>query len=392
MPRSAWFLFGGTFVNRFGSFVLVFLVLWVKSKGYSDADAGLAAGSYGVGAIAASGLGGLLSDRIGRRNTIALSMFWSAAAMLALSQASAIGAILALAACAGLGGELYRPASSALLADLVPPERRVTAFALYRFAINVGFAAGPATAGFIAQRSFFLLFVGDAVSSALFGAIALAALPEGRRSAAVHERRGEGLRTMLADRALVVFLASSLLTSFVYLQMTSGLALHTHAAGLSTSDFGLLMAVNGALVTVFELPLTSVTQRLPARAVMTCGQLLIGVGFALTGLAHALPALALTVAVWTLGEMVNAPVAQAYMTGLAPAHMRGRYSGAQSFTWALGAVLGPALGGFLFGLGENVLWLTCLGCGVAAAALIALGPHRAAVHDSEPGARVAEAG
>jgi MFS family permease len=378
LPGPAWFLYAGTFINRFGSFVLTFLVLWVKSKGYSYAEAGIAASSYGVGAIGAAGLGGLLADRLGRRRTIALSMFGSAAAMLALSQASSIGMILGLAALTGLSAELYRPASSALLADIVPRERRVTGFALYRFAINLGFAFGPATAGFLAHRSFFYLFVGDAATSLLFGVIALAALPEGRRSAAVHERRGEGLRTIVTDRALVAFLVASLAVSFIYMQMTTGLALHTHASGLSTSDFGLLMGLNGSIIICCELPLTSITQRLPTRGVMACGQLLLGIGFALTGLAHALPALAATVMVWTLGEMVNAPVASAYLTGLAPAHLRGRYMGAQSTTWALGSVLAPGLGGILFGLDERLLWLSCLVLGIGAAALMAFGPHRQA--------------
>ena len=162
--------------------------------------------------------------------------------------------------------------------------------------------------------------------------------------------------------------------------MTTGLALHTNAAGLSTSDFGLLMGLNGAICICCELPLTSITQRLPARGVMVCGQLLLGIGFALTGFAHALPALAATVMVWTLGEMVNAPVSSAYLAGLAPAHLRGRYLGANSTTWALGTVLAPGLGGILFGIDERLLWLSCLVLGIAAAALIALGPHRHAAH------------
>src|SRR3990170_2622047 len=65
----------------------------------------------------------------------------------------------------------------ALLADLVPPQQRVTAFALYRLAINAGFAFGPAAAGFLADRSFFWLFLGDALTSAVFGVVALVALP-----------------------------------------------------------------------------------------------------------------------------------------------------------------------------------------------------------------------
>jgi MFS family permease len=317
-----------------------------------------------------------MADRLGRRRTIATSMFGSAAAMLALSQARTLPLICVLAAVTGLVSELYRPASSALLADLVPPERRVTAFGVYRFAINLGFAIGPASAGFLAERSFLLLFVGDAVTSCAYGVIALVALPEGRRVTAHEERRGEALRTMRHDGPLIAFLVAGLATGFVYLQMTSGLALHAHASGLSSAYFGLLMALNGIVITCCELPLTSLTQRLPPLPVMATGQLLLGVGFGVTAFAHTLPALLGTVGVWTLGEMVNAPVSSAYLAGLSPMHLRGRYAGASSSTWAVATVLAPGLGGILFGIDERLLWLTCLVLAVVAALVLVLGPHR----------------
>ena len=190
MPPAAWVLCGGSFVNRFGSFVLIFLVIWLTEEGYSPAQAGAAVSSYGVGALVASLLGGYLADRIGRRNAIAVSMFSAAATMLALSQAETFPVVVALSMLAGLTSELYRPASAALLADLVPPERRLTAYALYRLAINFGFAAGAATAGLLAERSFLLLFLVEASSSAAFGIAALLFLPEGLRSLRTGERPG----------------------------------------------------------------------------------------------------------------------------------------------------------------------------------------------------------
>ena len=88
----------------------------------------------------------------------------------------------------GLAAELYRPASSALLTDLVSPEQRVTAFAAYRWALNAGWAFGPATAGFLAKHSFLWLFVGDAITSALFGVVAWIALPHGIRASGTRKR------------------------------------------------------------------------------------------------------------------------------------------------------------------------------------------------------------
>src|SRR3954471_17650278 len=169
LPRPAWVLFGGTFINRFGSFVLAFLVFYLTSRGYSPAAAGLALSAYGIGSMAAALAGGQLADTIGRRNSIALSMFSSATTMLALSQATAIGPMIALTALAGFTAELYRPASAALVADLTPTGRRITGFAMYRLAVNAGVAAGPAVAGFLAQHSFFWLFLGDALTSVIYG-------------------------------------------------------------------------------------------------------------------------------------------------------------------------------------------------------------------------------
>src|SRR5471030_2024832 len=178
LPPVAWILFFGTFLNKFGSFVVPFLALYLTKKGYTIGQAGIAIGAYGVGNVIATVLGGHLADHLGRRKTIVLSMFSGAASMMLLSQANSFPSILVLSALAGLASEFYRPASSALLADLVPAANRVTAYSAYRMALNAGFAFGPATAGFIAGRGFFWLFAGDAATSALFGIVALVALPE----------------------------------------------------------------------------------------------------------------------------------------------------------------------------------------------------------------------
>src|ERR1041385_4464987 len=122
LPRPAWILFAGTFLNKFGTFVIPFLALYMTRLGFSTTQAGLAIGAYGVGLLAASTLCGHLADTIGRRKTIVLSMFSAAVAMLLLSQARTFTSIVLLTALTGLTGDLYRPASSALLADLVPAE------------------------------------------------------------------------------------------------------------------------------------------------------------------------------------------------------------------------------------------------------------------------------
>lgn len=373
LPGPVWILCAGSFVNRFGSFVAVFLVLYLREKGYSIAEAGFVVSLYGAGNVMAAAVGGLVADRLGRRNAIAISMFSSAATLLALSQADEIVLIGGLTILAGLTGEMYRPASAALLADLVPAGQRLPAFALNRLAINLGFAAGPATAGLLADRSFTYLFVGDALTSLVFGILALAALPEGVRTRRGDERRGEGIRTIARDRAFVFFLVSSILGAFVYFQSNATFPLHVKESGLSNADYGLLISLNGLAIVLLELPFTSITQRYPAIPTLAVGSILVGLGFALNAWAESLAALAFTVLVWTIGEIVYAPVASAYVADIAPVHLRGRYQGAWGLMWGLAFMLGPGLGAAFFAWNGDAFWLFCGVLGVLSAGLLLAG-------------------
>jgi MFS family permease len=372
LPRAAWLLYGGTFISKFGSFVLVFLAVYLTRVGYSAAQAGIALSAYGLGALVSAPVGGALADRIGRRNTIALSMFLSAAAMLGLSQARELGLIIGLAALAGFTSELYRPAAAALLADLTPAGQRVPAFAMNRLAVNLGFAAGPAVGGFLAERSFMLLFVGDALTSAVFGVVALAALPHGERS--VEASSGDSwVRVVLADRGFMIFLAASVAGALVFVQAFSSFALQV-SSSFSSALYGTLISLNGLLVVLLELPISSLTQRRRPRRAMALGLALLGLGFGITGFAASPAILALAVVVWTLGEIAYLPVAGAYVADVAPDHMRGRYQGAWGATFGVAYVLGPALGTAFYSVSPLGLWMSCIALGGLAAILVLTGP------------------
>jgi MFS family permease len=376
LPPAAWALLAGTFVNRFGSFVIAFLVLYMADRGFSAGQAGLALSLYGAGAVCAVLAGGQAADLFGRRNAIAASMFGSAAAMTLLARAESLPAILALAAFAGFAAELYRPASAALVADLTPAGERVTAFALYRLAINAGHAAGPAVAGLLAERSYTLLFLGDAATSVVFGVVALVAFPRTRPAAHEVSPASHVLRRMAGDASFRRFLLACLLAALVVQQAYASLALHVRALGHPTRVYGWMMGLNGLLIILFELGVVSVTRRQPVRAMMALGFLLSGVGIALTGAVTAMWALFATVAVWTLGEMVFSPVAAAHVADLAPADMRARYQSAFALTWTLGMAVAPAMGARVYGANPSVLWIGCAMLGAASAALV-LVPDRA---------------
>jgi MFS family permease len=296
-----------------------------------------------------------------------------AAVMLCLSQARGLPAIVLLAGLAGLAGELYRPASSALLADLVPTGQRVTAYAAYRAAFNAGWAFGPATAGWLAEKSFLWLFVGDAVTSILYAVVAWVWLPSGLRKESASNALADTVRVLRQDARFRQLLFASLLVGLVFVQLFSTMSLAVTQRGFSAATYGLIISLNGALVVLFELPLTSLTKRLPARKVMAFGYALIGIGFAFTGVASTLPLLILAMVLLTFGEMASMPIAGAYVADLAPTDNRGLYMGTYGLVWAVATVCGPGLGLVLFSANPTVLWVLCGVLGALAAGIMLAG-------------------
>ncbi|MFL5539503.1 MAG: MFS transporter [Longimicrobiaceae bacterium] len=381
LPRAAWVVYAGTFINRFGSFVVTFLVLILVRRGLTPAQAGLAASAYGFGALGAAALGGYLADHLGRRRTIALSMFLSAAAMLVLWRVQGLAATVAVTAAAGVAAELYRPASAALLADVTPVGRRVGTFALYRTAINAGFAFGPAVAGYFAARSFTFVFVGDAVTSVLYGLIVLLAIPKSHDAlhrappdaGARGKARGpSALRLIASDRGLLAALATALVMSFILHQADASLPLEILWRGMGPERFGMLMSLNGLTCMLLELPLAAYTSRLKAWIPMAAGAVLSGAGMAAVWAAPNLAGLAGCILVGTLGEICYWPVAAAFVADLAPRGLQGRYQAAMGFANAAGLMLAPAVGPALFAVSRGGLWALCAVLGCAAAATLAV--------------------
>jgi MFS family permease len=357
-PRPVWILFFGTFLNKFGTFVMPFLALYMTRQGFTVGQAGVAIAAYGAGNFLASGI----------------SMFSGAATMLLLSQAHTFHLIVLVAGLVGMTNEFYRPASSALLADLVPAGQRVTAYSAYRLAFNAGWAFGPATAGFLAGHSYLWLFVGEALTSVLFGLVAWSALPHGLRAQKSHEN---GWSTALAalrnDKRFLRVLAASFFIAFVFMQMGSTFGLFVTKNGHPESTYGAILSLNGILVVCFELYLTTITQRFRARRAMAFGYCLIGLGFAFNAFAHSTAALAFSMIIFTFGEMCSMPTSSAYVADLAPIHLRGRYMGVMGFTWSLALICGPALGMNLLNFSPTVLWISCGALGILAALIISAG-------------------
>ena len=376
LPQAFWFLWVGTIVNRLGGFAVPFLMLYLTARlGLTASTAALVVSALGAGSFVAQLTGGELADRFGRRPVLLISFFAAPIAMLGVGIVRepwqlGIGTLVL-----GFFTDLYRPAMSAAVIDLVPEDRRTRAFGYIYWAINLGAALAPVIAGFLANVDYFLLFVGDAATTAIFGLLVLAKVPESQArdvAAAARTRTSSRLGIALRDSLLMMVTVLSVLVGIIYSQAHVTLPLAMAADGLLPSDYGLAIAVNGTLIVFITVSISRMAERWPPYRAIAGSVLLLGVGFGLTALADTLPFYAATVAIWTLGEVIGAAVAPVIIAGMSPPALRGLYQGIWGSSWGLAFFLGPTLGGLVFErLGGDALWaiLFALGVGVAIAYL-----------------------
>ncbi|MBE2214028.1 MAG: MFS transporter [Opitutaceae bacterium] len=364
MPRGLWVLVGGQFINKFGSFVMPFLTLFLAGRGLGPGQIASILAAISIGHLVAPFVSGYLTDAIGRRDTIVLSLAGGAVAILGIYFAGSYTQIIVIAAVYGFLSSMFSPPANALISDLVPPELRVTAFALLRLAINAGFAAGPAVAGVLFTRAPMLIFIGDAATTLVFAALAWAFLPHGLRTVTgrvtsvrvVARSWVEATTDMVRNGPYVQLLIATLCMAVAFQQVFCVLALDATERGLDPVHYGLLMGSNGVFIALFELPLSQWTKRMDPRRVLRVGYAMVALGCASFALAQTFSQFLAAMALFTFGEMLSLPVAAGYGSQLAPAQFRGRYFGWSTVVWSLAGMAGSS-GVWFYGTVGAVWWL-----------------------------------
>ncbi|WMD09580.1 MFS transporter [Streptomyces sp. FXY-T5] len=373
LPREFWWLWTSTLVNRLGAFVATFMALYLTlDRGYSATYAGLVAALHGLGGVVSSLGGGVMTDRLGRRPTLLIAQSSTAASVALLGFVRDPVAIAGVAFLVGMASNASRPAVQAMMADIVRPEDRIRAFSLNYWAINLGFAVSSMAAGFIAEVSYRAGFLIEAGMTMVCAVLVFLRLPESKPTATVTEAAAPrdasvSLRTVLRDGPFMSVVGLSFLVALIFQQGAVGLPVAMGEAGFTPAEYGMAIAVNGVLIVVLQIPVTRFIQHRDPRRLLVVSSVLAGYGFALTAFAGSLGVIALTVCVWTLAEIVNAPTQTSLVVRLSPVHGRGRYQGMYTMSWSVAALVAPLLSGFVIDrFGAEWLWGLCALVGTVA--------------------------
>jgi MFS family permease len=378
-PRPVRVLLLGTLVNKLGTFILPYLALvLLRDFHLEEGDAAKLLFAYGAGSLVSILVGGVLTDRLGRRRTLLLSLVGSGVLAVAMGIAPSARFFVPLLLAFGFVGDLYRPAASAVIGDLLPASERASGFAGLRMAVNLGWAAGTALGGVLADWDWRLLFLGDGLTTLAYGVIVYfyipdtrpmelvpagapaASSPAGPAGAAPPRARSPlaPAGSPLRDGVYMQVVGVAFLFTFVFSCNLSVFPLTvTQGAGYPAKVYGALVAVNGLLIALFEITIVARLKRFRRLRVAALGNVLCAAGFGMLGLVMHWAWFLLAVLVFTAGEILASPQAMSFVADWAPPAARGRYLSLYQATWSLAFALNPSIALPLHAaLGERAFW------------------------------------
>lgn len=369
LPREVWLLCLVTFVQRSGTMVLPFLTLYLTQRqGFSVQQAGVVLSLYGVGSIVGAYVGGWLSDRVGSIITQIVSLLLATVALVVLGMMHSPGAIVAVVLLWSIASESMRPANGAALAELSPPHLQVRAFGVRRLSMNLGMSIGPALGGFLVTLSYHWLFVIEAgvgllAAGLLWGLL----LPASRSMVSSHQSKPSATERHPPRQSPWhdgVFLSILVLTSLlviVLFQLFGAYPLTlAEVHHFPSYTIGLVFTLNTLVIVVCQMPVLHVVERFDTLRVIGIGAFLLCAGFALLPLGTTPGALAVTVLVWTCGEMLTTPLLESFVARRSPVENRGQYMGLFSAAFSVAFVLAPVGGTWVYSrYGYLTLWGLC---------------------------------
>ncbi len=353
-PHEFWILVASSFIDRLGStLIFPFFALYITQRfNVGMTQAGVLLAIFSISGLGGSMLGGALADRFGRRGVLLFGLTISALSSVAMGLVDELGLFYILAIFVGLLSDVGGPARQAMIADLLPSEQRAEGFGILRVVGNLAWIFGPTIGGFLATRSYLMLFILDAFSSMITAVIVYRLIPETLPERAV-DAEEENLITTLrgygqvaGDTLFLQFVFASMLMTLVYIQMYSTLSVYLRDVhGLPTQGFGALLSMNAGLVVIAQFWITRRVSRQPPLLMMALGSALYLIGFLAYGFVTVFVYFTIAMLIITVGEMVVMPVSQALAARFAPEDKRARYLAFFGLSWAIPSMIGPWMAG-----------------------------------------------
>jgi MFS family permease len=357
-PRQFWLMIAGIVISTAGgSMIWPFLLIYASAKLNLPLStvATLISINAGTG-LFASFLAGTLADKIGRKAVMVFSLALNGIAYFFMMRAETYPQFVVLMIFIGLSNPLYQVGADAMLADMIPSEKRTDAYAINRIANNAAFGIGPAVGGFLASTSYNLAFYGAGAGFVIYSLLLFFLAHETLDKTVSVEKVDManptqsvvGYGRIFQDKGYMAFVAMVAigLTAPSMLWILMPVYAHTNF-GIPEAMYGWIPTTNAMMCVFIQYPVTSITRRYKTLPVMATGMLIYALGVGSVALMTGFWGFWVSMVVLTFGELTIVPTASKYVADIAPADMRGRYMSVYWFGWGLARTFAPLIGGFL---------------------------------------------
>ena len=379
-PRQYWLMIAGLILaTAGGSMIWPFLLIYASGKLNLPLStvATLISINAGTGLLS-SFLAGTLADKIGRKFVMNLSLTITGFAYFFLMRAETYPQFALLMVIIGLSNPLYQVGADAMLADIIPSEKRTDAYAINRIANNAAFALGPAVGGFLATRSYDFAFYGATAGFLAYSVLLFFMAHEtldktdenqGQRAdeqTDLYENKNDGYRQVFRDGDYMAFVLAIALGLIAPTMLWILMPIYTKTNfGLLESQYGWIPTTNAVMCVFVQYFVTTITRKHRALPVAAVGMLIYALGAGSVALMSGFWGFWLSMVILTFGELTLVPISSKYVADRAPAHLRGRYMSVYWIGWGLARAASPLIGGFLNdAIAPRAIWIGGLTLGL----------------------------
>lgn len=353
----SWTIIVGTIFGRMAtSMSIPFLSIYlIKSLGASPSETGIVVAVSSLIGVFASFYGGYISDIIGRKRVLYISIFGWALVFVGFAQANQIWMFFVMNALNGLCRALFEPTSRALLADITPQESKMLVFNLRYAAINLGVVVGPILGLQLGAAESGLAFYFAGLVYLCYGLVLVIQFIVHKDIGTADQGAGERLslkdamQVTSGDRTFVYVLIGMIFCVLGYGHFSSTLAQYMEISPDITDGakwFGYMVSLNAVVVLTVQFPIVRLASRFSPIVPLIVGNLFVAFSLLMFGTFHSIWAFMIGVVVFTIGEVLMFTMTDVLVDRIAKAELRGTYFGVFGFN-NLGNVLAPLLGGFL---------------------------------------------
>ncbi|WP_405156638.1 MDR family MFS transporter [Paenibacillus sp. FSL K6-0108] len=362
----AWTIIVGTMFGRLvTSMSIPFLSIYLTQVlGASPTQTGITVAVSSLAGVMVSFYGGYISDRIGRKKVMMVSVFGWACVFFIFSAAEHLWVFFVANTLNGLCRAVFEPTSRALLSDITSPQNKLLVFNLRYAAINLGVVFGPIIGLQLGSAESTFPFMISGMVYIVYGLVLFlqfrlqhANLPEHVQVAAPRLR--DALATTGRDRVFLPVLIGTTFCVLGYGHFSSTLAQYVARNPLfehGSQVFSYMLSLNALTVLVIQFPIVKVASKFPPVVPLILGNVLVATSLFLFGIATSVTVLMISVILFTVGEVLMFTMMDMLIDRIAKPEWKGTYFGTIGFN-NLGSVMAPILGGLLltqFGTGNGL--------------------------------------